>query len=502
MTARRHLRAAAIGAAGLVAGLLVGPGSSAQARDADVELAYDCDFTSGEHPVRIHVTGAYPDAGTVGRPVQPGRVTARVTLPPAALEGLLPDGTSELAGTVSLTALVTQGTRSAEAVWTLGAPAVPVGDDPDGLTLEHTGEVPSVTATAPGELRIAAGAVGLRLRPVTGGELSGQELPAVDCSPADGQDTLLATVPVTGRTAPSLPADPSPTPGEPGDGASEDPGDGDRDGIAVEQPPAAPPTQCPAEPPADGLDEDFVIQPPPGDPVRLFYPPAGGSHGCAFAVGLANVEKLGGAMIVNDPAATPQLLNARAAVRTATRLRTQPGGAFTRIDSYGEMTLPDAESTFLTFGFQPVSAKVEFITGPITISTATVGSPPDRYNLAVAGFYQSLRVHDVTINGTPLDVGDNCRTARPFPVRLNGDFPDYTNVIIGGPLRGTVTIPEFTGCGTGGEDLDQLFTASLSGPDNLIAMNQGRLCVPSGGGVNGCPPVVPPLPGQEPEKAP
>ncbi|MFD0431259.1 hypothetical protein ACFQ60_40155 [Streptomyces zhihengii] len=84
----------------------------------------------------------------------------------------------------------------------------------------------------------------------------------MDCAPADGQDTLLATVPVTGRTAPSLPADPSPTPGEPGDGASEDPGDGGRDGIAVEQPPAAPPTQCPAEPPADGLDEDFVIQPP------------------------------------------------------------------------------------------------------------------------------------------------------------------------------------------------------------------------------------------------
>ncbi|MFD0431258.1 hypothetical protein ACFQ60_40150 [Streptomyces zhihengii] len=69
---------------------------------------------------------------------------------------------------------MTQGTRSAEAVWTLGAPAVPVGDDPDGLTLEHTGEVPSVTATAPGELRIAAGAVGLRLRPVTGESCRGR----------------------------------------------------------------------------------------------------------------------------------------------------------------------------------------------------------------------------------------------------------------------------------------------------------------------------------------
>ncbi|TXS47822.1 DUF6801 domain-containing protein [Streptomyces sp. t39] len=79
-----------------------------------MELTYDCDFTTGEHPVRIHVTGAYPDTGIVGRPVQPGRVTARVTLPPAALDGLLPEGTSALSATVSLTALVTQGTRAAD----------------------------------------------------------------------------------------------------------------------------------------------------------------------------------------------------------------------------------------------------------------------------------------------------------------------------------------------------------------------------------------------------
>ncbi|TXS41985.1 hypothetical protein EAO77_35620, partial [Streptomyces sp. t39] len=97
---------------------------------------------------------------------------------------------------------MTQGTRAAEAAWSLAAPGVPVDGGPEGLTLEHTGAVPSVTATAPGDLRIAAGAVALRLRPVTGGELSGQELPVVNCTPADGQETLLATVPVTGRTAP------------------------------------------------------------------------------------------------------------------------------------------------------------------------------------------------------------------------------------------------------------------------------------------------------------
>lgn len=91
----------------------------------------------------------------------------------------------------------------------------------------------------------------------------------------------------------------------------------------------------------------------------------------------------------------------------------------------------------------------------------------------------SLRIYDVRVNGVPLDVGPNCRTSSPLDVQMKGTKPEYT-VNDGGILRGTFKIPPFTGCGVG-EDLDSLFTASISGPDtppyNYIKLVQGRPCI-------------------------
>jgi hypothetical protein len=488
----RISRVAFLGAAGLVAGILAGPGSAARAQDTDVSVAYECGFPSGTRTVTAEITGVYPDAGVVNRPVRPGSPAVRLTIGPAALEGVLPQGTTAVAGLADLTVLVAQKGHSAEARWgALAAPAVPVPDGSGDLVLEHSGAVPSVTVTAPGDITFTADAMKLELRPRTGEETQPAALAPVDCRPAEGQDALLATVPVPvpGGTRP----DPSQEPGPSASPTAEEPVR--PQDIAVEPSPSEPASPCPTEKPAGGIDESFVPQPPPGgEPPRVTILP--GRLGCAYAVGFANVEKLGGAMIVNDPSGAPRLINVLAVTRSVSRPGTRPGGSYFRADSYGELPLPDATSTFLTFGFQPVTAKVEFTNGPVTISTGTIGSPPNRINFAQAGFYQSLRVYDVEVNGTPLDVGPACRTARPYRVVLHGKFPDYENVFKGGPMRGTVTIPEFSGCGTGGEDLDQLFSASLSGPDNLIAMRQGPLCIPNSPN-NECPPTIPPLPGQE-----
>jgi hypothetical protein len=54
------------------------------------------------------------------------------------------------------------------------------------------------------------------------------------------------------------------------------------------------------------------------------------------------------------------------------------------------------------------------------------------------------------------------------------DDPNYV-VNTGGFLSGTATIPPFHGCGAG-ENLDPLFTASLSGPGNYIRITQGPIC--------------------------
>ena len=57
----------------------------------------------------------------------------------------------------------------------------------------------------------------------------------------------------------------------------------------------------------------------------------------------------------------------------------------------------------------------------------------------------------------------------------------------GGPLEGTVTIPTFTGCGVT-ENLDPLFTGSISGPGNLARAIQGKPCNVL---VTSCKPTVP-----------
>lgn len=53
------------------------------------------------------------------------------------------------------------------------------------------------------------------------------------------------------------------------------------------------------------------------------------------------------------------------------------------------------------------------------------------------------------------------------------------------------TIPAFSGCGVT-EDLDPLFTGTVSGPDNYLKLMMGTLCAPAEPFL--CPPIVPPLP--------
>jgi hypothetical protein len=50
--------------------------------------------------------------------------------------------------------------------------------------------------------------------------------------------------------------------------------------------------------------------------------------------------------------------------------------------------------------------------------------------------------------------------------------------VTGGELTGSVTLPPFSGCGAD-EDLDNLFTASLSGVPGYVKQVQGAPCAPS-----------------------
>jgi hypothetical protein len=174
---------------------------------------------------------------------------------------------------------------------------------------------------------------------------------------------------------------------------------------------------------------------------------------------------------------------------------------YVEVDGIGSLELPPAEATFLTFGFMPVTARMKLTPlGPLTF-TVIGNSDWDQPVITTVGGYQALSLDDVSVNGTPLDVGPDCHAAAPIDLTLTGrqdsgiteddGRPDYT-VQTGGPLSsGNLVIPPFTGCrGSNGEDLSALFTAAVSGAGNSLNFVQGALCTPTSDQPNGCLPEV------------
>lgn len=134
----------------------------------------------------------------------------------------------------------------------------------------------------------------------------------------------------------------------------------------------------------------------------------------------------------------------------------------------GRKQSPPFTSTFLTFGFAPTTATLVLEqAGPLTVESDVLLVFPDNIAETYIRVPLVLRVLDAEVNGTPLDVGPNCRTVTPLaspepqPAKYPGDHlvllgkgqllngTDATGYVLtsGGPLTGEVTVPAFKGCG-------------------------------------------------------
>ena len=184
----------------------------------------------------------------------------------------------------------------------------------------------------------------------------------------------------------------------------------------------------------------------------------------------------------------------------------------------GQPEFPPVRATFTAFGFEPVTATA-YLTQDDGVPLTAVdyldidepfGTSGNGPNGAVATASIQLRLADVRVNGVPLDVGSDCRTARPLtspdsPVDPDmlvlaggnqpGDFQPVYDLTDGGDLAGDADIPSFTGCVTpSGENVDALLDATVSGPDNLIQMEQGPACIQAFAGTD-CAGSYEPRPG-------
>jgi hypothetical protein len=456
---RRTARLAAVATAGVavmavagvaVAGVASGAGTGATRR-ASTSLVYTCRFPSGAKPVRARIAAAFPATGTVGRAIQPTGVHVTVTVPRAALGDLGGRGTTTFRASVSLGLTMAEGRTSSRAAWR-ALKARPARLPAGGLVLPAAGPVPPAQSSGPGKVIFTADGLLLVLIPrkaivprEANGTAASPAALTVACGPRRGQDRQLAVVPVSG-------ASPSP---------SRRAGTGRHPSVAPS--PAA--TSC-------------------------FIKSTTGLIGSAFIAGYSNVRKLNEAALLgpgpnNHPRAGTTDLNLLYNIVDSCKQIFYSYNTG-QLNYRGKPQLPPARATFLNFGFVPVTATLTItvipsdcrdVTGHLIgkVGLCIVLKQPftSSVQFTTVTSEQQFRIYDVTVNGTPLDVGPHCETPVPTKVVLTSNAHyDVTN---GGVLSGDVTIPPFTGCGVG-ENLDPLLNSAIAGPGNFVQLTQAPTC--------------------------
>ena len=127
------------------------------------------------------------------------------------------------------------------------------------------------------------------------------------------------------------------------------------------------------------------------------------------------------------------------------------------------LSLPDATLSYKQFGLIPVTATTHFInngptTGTINLSTGAVTSTS----------HITMQIVNLSIAGLPVPIGPACESSTPAVIRVVSQ-PGF-NILKGGNLAGTYTIPQFAHCGL----VTPLINVTLTGPGNKITLTLGK----------------------------
>jgi hypothetical protein len=128
----------------------------------------------------------------------------------------------------------------------------------------------------------------------------------------------------------------------------------------------------------------------------------------------------------------------------------------------GTLTLPPATGSFKELGLVPVTATTEMIqdgtaTGTVDFST----------NAVTTTATDTIRLTSLKVAGLPIPVGPSCQTS---PATITVSSQAGFNVLNGGTLSGSYTIPPFAHCGLA----TLLINLTLPGPGNTISLTLGK----------------------------
>jgi hypothetical protein len=127
----------------------------------------------------------------------------------------------------------------------------------------------------------------------------------------------------------------------------------------------------------------------------------------------------------------------------------------------GTLSLPPATGSFKELGLVPVTATTEMVqdgqaTGTVNFSTNEVTTTAT----------ETIKLTGLKVAGLPIPVGNSCQTS---PATITVTSQPGFNVLSGGTLAGTYTIPRFAHCGLA----TLLINLTLPGPGNTISLVLG-----------------------------
>ena len=128
----------------------------------------------------------------------------------------------------------------------------------------------------------------------------------------------------------------------------------------------------------------------------------------------------------------------------------------------GTLTLPPATGSFKELGLVPVTATTEMIqdgtaTGTVNFTT----------NAVTTTATDTMKLTSLKVAGLPIPLGPSCETS---PATITVSSQAGFNVLNGGTLAGTYTIPPFAHCGLA----TLLINLTLPGPGNTISLTLGK----------------------------
>jgi hypothetical protein len=458
---QRALTAGTIGIVLAALGVLAGAGPAIGDQTTATTLGYTCQFPSGAQQVQLQVNATFPETGAAGAPIMPTDVSAQLTIPQVALGDLTTIDAASVSATADLSVLVRHNADTQSSTWhNLIAPNTPLPTTGD-LTMPLTGTAAPVKESGPGNVTFTADAFGLRLTPLTSaGAATNPATVTTACTLNPHQTATLATVAIPSAPGTSTPNTPTKTVKH----------------NAV---------------PHDDLPVDPACNADGGTPI-----PGDGSQVIAQLDGRTNLAKLNESTAVNGDI-------------TLSNVGFWFSDDFTvSIICYtGSLDIKPSTTTILGFGFVPITTTLRYVQvngvgvyPPMFVNASTDAEMnpdgtlkyPDGHPTGHADALVDIYVDSASINGTPLNVGDNCRTEKPVSLVMdnlpqvdgaNNEIYPYSGVS-GGYMQtltqGDVVIPPFTGCGVD-DNLDNLLSAPVAGPDNLTRVCQGTT-IPVGSG--------------------